>query len=169
MYRKITITGVRFKKNLNIVKSENLELEINETITNSLTNLSINETDLECDKEHTITVYIMYVVNNTFLLLHNGKPYTYKPVIDENFKYKKNIKSNLNKEFNIKSHDIINIKLFDTKQNNHIYCVYINKKIIGMKPIFRLINSRKDYLKTYYHNNEEYYTNIHKLFRLIEH
>lgn len=169
MYRKIKITGVCFKKDLNIVKSGNLELEINNSITNSLTNLSINETDLECNKEHTITVYIIHIVNKTFLLLHNGKPYTYKPVIDENFKYKQNIKSNLNNEFNINNRDIINIKLFDTNQNNHIYCVYINKKTIGMKPIFRLINSRKDYLKAYYHNDEEYYTNIHKLFRLIEH
>ena len=72
MYRKIKITGIKFKKNLKIVKKNNLEFEIEENLSKNVNNLSIDENsdnnpacneNISENEDHSITIYIVYIVN----------------------------------------------------------------------------------------------------------
>ena len=47
-------------------------------------------------------------------------------LFDENFKYKKYIRTLLDNDYSIKNRHILGIKLFKTYGNYHIYCVIIN-------------------------------------------
>jgi hypothetical protein len=47
-------------------------------------------------------------------------------LLDENFKYKKYIRTLLDNDYSIKNRHILGIKLFETYGNYHIYCIIIN-------------------------------------------
>lgn len=171
MYRKIKITKIKFKKQLKIIHKPNVNLEVSE-ITNNIKDIDINNTEIQdkspknqSDDNHYISIFIIYMKNKSYLQLLTGKPHVYSPIIDNDFRYKKNIKNEIKKCFKISNDNIDQIKHLETIQNNHVYCVYLKNKMQNMRPLFVLPNTKKDYFKQY----NSYNLNINSLFRLVEH